>query len=96
MRHSGCASHDSFAQSGKQPRHGYGTAIGWPGAAIHAHPVTSWRERQPQERHAEDFVSASILDRNSQVRFHETIVTSNVTKVSRARLRAQQRADLPP
>jgi hypothetical protein len=63
-----------------------------PGLAVHADEVLSGRERETQQEKLEIFVSAIVLDRDSQVCFPKDMVKEAFTKVSRARCRASNDA----
>jgi hypothetical protein len=46
------------------------------------------REGSVLEQNFEVFISAIILDRNSQIWFHKSMLSGDVTKISHARWRA--------
>ena len=78
-----------FADAGEQLGEGDGTAILGPGCAIHAHKELAVRKYGALELDFEIFIPVKILDRNSQVCFHRTMITGMVIKTNRARFRAQ-------
>lgn len=77
-----------FAQRGEQPGEGNRATVLGPRLAVHADEELSGRERSAEQENSEVFVTAIILDRNSQVCFHNGMVEEGFTKASRARDRA--------
>jgi hypothetical protein len=81
--------HKGLADAGKQFGEADGAAILGPGCAIHAHVELPVRKNGALEQNFEAFVPVIILDRNSQVCFHRSMILGRVTKLNRARWRAQ-------
>ena len=83
---------DRLAQGGQETRDGNWTLILRPGGAVHPHVKLPGRKGRPHQQHLQVLISAIILDRNSQVGFHNHMLQGAATKVSYARGRASTAA----
>ena len=72
-----------FAERRQHPRERDRLAALWPRLAIHFDPeLARRRERHPRKLHLEIFVPGIILDRNSEVRFHKSMLTKATVKTT--------------
>ena len=77
--------HQRLAQGRQQARQGNRPAVLGPRLAIHPHPkLTAAGEGHACKLDFEIFAARIIFDRNSQVRFHRTMITGWVRKTNRA------------
>ena len=78
--------HQGLAEGCQQPGEGNRSAILGPGFAVHFDPKLAVAgKRNPHKLNFEVFVPAKILDRNTQIRFHNAMLTAMVIKINRAR-----------
>ena len=77
--------HQGFAEGCHQPGPGNRPAVVWPRFAVHFDPkLPVAGKRNPHKLDFEVFVPAIILDRNSQIRFHNSMIIERVIKNNRA------------
>jgi len=73
--------HQRLAEGSEQGRKGSRPGIFWPRLAVHPdQKLAVAGERIPSKLDLEVFVSLQIFDRNSQVRFHNRMVTRRLQK----------------
>jgi hypothetical protein len=77
------------SQSRQQSRNAYRPAILRPRLPVHPDHKPPRRKWRPKQQHLQIYISSVILDSNSQVCFHNYMQTAPLTKVNRARRRAQ-------
>ena len=77
-----------FADAGEQFCERDRAAILGPGCAIHAHKELSMRKNGALKLNFEIFVPIIILDRNSQICFHNPMIKATDRKVTCAQRRA--------
>jgi hypothetical protein len=81
--------HKGLAESGQQQAcDGHGPAVFWPRDAVHPDPELAGGGIGTCKLDFEIFVPAIILDRNSQVWYHKSMVQATDRKVTGARCRA--------
>ena len=73
-----------LAQSGHHPRYRHRFAACRPLFPVHPDKELSWPERDAQAQDLEVFASTIILDRNSQVGFHKSMLAKGAMKTNRA------------
>ena len=82
--------HQGFAQGRQQAGEGNRPAVLWPGDTVHSdEELTGGGKRGSYKVDFEVFVSVKILDRNSQVCFHNPMIKARDRKVTCARRRAR-------
>ena len=74
-----------LAEAGQESGEGHGASVGWPRCAIHAHEELTMSKIGTKQEDFEIFVTAIILDRNTQIFFHKVMLTATVIKINRAR-----------
>ena len=73
--------HEGFAERRQQAREGNRTTVFGPRLAVHPHPkLPARRKRDAHQQDFEIFLVATVLDRNSQICFHNTMVAAELTK----------------
>jgi len=81
--------HQGFAQCGDHPGERHRLAGSGPRCVIHADEELFPAERCAGQEHFEVFLAPKVLDRNTQVRLHKTVIAKPDTKINRARARAR-------
>jgi hypothetical protein len=82
-------SNQGFSQCCQHQRNAHWPAILRPPLPVHPNHEPARRKWWSKQQHLQTFISTVILDRNSQVCFHNHTQTQQLTKVNRARPRAR-------
>ena len=81
--------HERLAHRREHPRERDGPAIHRPRGAVHRHAILPGRERRAGQQDFQILAPVQILYRNSEVGFHNPMLTPALAQVTRARSRAR-------